>query len=1239
MNKMKSVGLSILAITGTSTAWAVDLHTESFETDGQSVRYTASQPFNDGVNDHWNRTNGSDISNITAAYSNLDGTFFWAAEDVDDNGGNGLLPQTLEILDIDISGHENLTFAGLFGVGNELLPGNSDYDLGDVVAVAYRIDGAGADPYTNGVCFAYERDADDFNEPFGLDADCDGESEGAGVRLGTAMQSHGFSIPGTGSTLDILISVSVNSGDEEFAFDNLVVAGDPVGPTALLEETFETDGQGVRYTATTEFIDTASDHWGRTDGNNISNVSGPYSGFEGTTFWAAEDVDDPDGNGLETQTILFENINISGYTNLNFLGLFAAGNENGLGANNYDAADQFRVDYRIDGDGADPYTDGVCFAVENNAGDTTNEPIGLDADCDGESDGAGGRLGTAMAEHGFAIAGTGTTLDVLVTVSMNSGSEEVAFDHLRVFGESSGVDTPPVVISTTPADAAVDVLTESPVTIDFNEPVDVAANAVAISCTLSGAQNLPAAPEAGITSLNLDPADFTPTETCTVTIAAASVTDLDGTNDQLDGDGNGTGGDDYVFSFTLEPDLPPDVVSSVPANGSVGFGTSDDLIVNFSELIDATASAATLVCDQSGAVSFTGLPANDTDVLTLNPDSDLIDTESCVLTIVAAEVTDNDLTPDNMNLDVQIAFTVGFPVVEIFDIQGSGLDSPYNNSRVTTVDNIVTMLGSNGFYMQTPDARDDMDPLTSNGIFVYTQSAPTVAVGDQVDLTGDVTEFFGFTEFTNPNTYVLSVDSSGNALPAAVLLNDSFPPNDPNVLPCPAEGLEYECLEGMWFNMPQGFVSSASVAFFGANRDDQMVRAGSARAFREPGIDFPGLPGLPVFDGNPELLEMDIDALGLDLAANSYPAGSEISITGVFGYDFGEYEIWPSQITLIEENVIPSSVRDADDEVTLASANLFRLFDDVDDPGTEDDGQVEDPLVYADRLMKIANYVVNDMKSPVIIALQEIENINVLNDLIAAIGTAGGPAYTAQLIEGNDLGGIDVAYLYQTAMLSNVTVDQLGETEVIVGFDGALLHDRPPLHLRADVALQQGDYTINVLVVHLRSRGSIDDPTEGDRVRNKRLQQANSVAVMIGDIQTSHPGEPLYVLGDFNAFQFTDGYVDVIGQITGEAVEPDNLVWTDPDFSADPLHQAVHTLPAEQQYSFVFRGSAQVLDNAIMNDPALMDLIDMQYVRGQADAGLDNETDNSTSKRSSDHDGLVLFIKQDLDLIFKNGFD
>jgi predicted extracellular nuclease/methionine-rich copper-binding protein CopC len=692
--------------------------------------------------------------------------------------------------------------------------------------------------------------------------------------------------------------------------------------------------------------------------------------------------------------------------------------------------------------------------------------------------------------------------------------------------------------------------------------------------------------------------------------------------------------------------LPPRVNSTIPVDGASAVAIDSNITIEFSENVDATINAVNFTCGMSN-IAVAGLPLTNDSILVLDPNADLPNGEFCTVELVATEITDLDDTPDELDGDgdgtggdnYSFQFIAGTPELEIFDIQGDGMASSYDGVRVSTMNNIVTALDTNGFYMQTPDARDDMDPKTSNGIFVYTGNNMPVSVGDEINLTGDIVEFFGLTEFTNPGTYDLTIVNSGVTLPTAVMLDDNFPPTDPTVFPCVDEALEYECLEGMWFDMPQGFISSASVSFFGANSEDQFVKAGTSRAFREPGIEYPGLMGLPVFDGNPELLEMDVDALGLDLAANSYPAGSEISVTGVFGYDFGEYEIWPASVDVINENVIPSSVRDAmPDEVTIGSANLFRLFNDVDDPGPEDDDQIADTMEYADRLTKLARYIVDDMKAPTIIALQEIENDSVLQDLTSAIGNYGGPNYISTMIEGNDQGGIDVAYLYQAGTLSNVQVTQLGAAE-INSFDGSLLHDRPPLKLEAEALLSQGTLPLNVLVVHLRSRGGIDDAVDGERVRSKRLQQANSVAAMVQSIMNEDPDVGLYVLGDFNAFQFTDGYVDVIGQITGEAVETDNLLWEEPLFVNSPLTQAVQTLTANQQYSFVFRGSAQVLDNAIMNDEGLMNLTDMQYIRGQADANINNQDDNSTSLRSTDHDGFVLFIYEDNDLIFRNGFE
>ncbi len=705
----------------------------------------------------------------------------------------------------------------------------------------------------------------------------------------------------------------------------------------------------------------------------------------------------------------------------------------------------------------------------------------------------------------------------------------------------------------------------------------------------------------------------------------------------------GTQIDGTAFASCGGTPTPPRVVSTTPVDGDSGVALDTLIDIQFSEDVTASASAAILTCGVD-SVSYS-VQASSADRLILDPDVDLPNAITCTVELVATEITDLDDVPDELDGNGDgtagdnfvFSFFAGIPEVEIFEIQGTGTMSPFTGFTVATNDNIVTAVGTNGFYMQTPDVRDDADASTSNGIFVFTGGIPAVAVGDQIDLTGDVTEFFDLTEFTNPGSYVLNIDSSGNSLPTAVILDGTFPSTDPTAFPCGDQALGYECFEGMYFEMPQGFISAASVGFFGRDRDDVWVNAGTARALREPGIEYPGLPDLPVFDGNPELIEMSVEAL--NLPPQQLAAGSEVALKGVISFGFGDYELQPTELMMINENVIPGAVRDPQgDEVTVASANLFRLFNAINDPGEEDDDQIADPQEYADRLVKLSRYFVDDMKSPIIIALQEVENRDVLLDLTAAITNYGGPAYIPLLIEGNDRGGIDVAYMYQAGTLANITLTQLGKDE-LNPFDNSLLHDRPPLRLEADVQLSQGVLSLNLLNVHMRSRSSIDDSAEGDRVRNKRLSQANSVASMIENILMEDPDKSLYVVGDYNAFQFTDGYVDVIGQITGEAVETDNLLWSEPVFVDAPLTQAVQTLMADEQYSFVFRGSAQVLDNAIMNDAGLMNLVEMQYVRGQADANVNSENDNASSLRSTDHDGFVLYIFEDNDLIFKNGFE
>ena len=98
---------------------------------------------------------------------------------------------------------------------------------------------------------------------------------------------------------------------------------------------------------------------------------------------------------------------------------------------------------------------------------------------------------------------------------------------------SCGADVPPTVTGTTPTPNATNVPVDAPVTVTFSEPV-VISGTVAIDCTTSGVQNVtPAAEPTPPNSFSLPHTDFALGETCTVTILASQVTDLDGSPNNM----------------------------------------------------------------------------------------------------------------------------------------------------------------------------------------------------------------------------------------------------------------------------------------------------------------------------------------------------------------------------------------------------------------------------------------------------------------------------------------------------------------------------------------------------------------------------------------------------------------------------------------------------------------------------------------------------------------------------------
>jgi predicted extracellular nuclease len=577
--------------------------------------------------------------------------------------------------------------------------------------------------------------------------------------------------------------------------------------------------------------------------------------------------------------------------------------------------------------------------------------------------------------------------------------------------------------------------------------------------------------------------------------------------------------------------------------------------------------------------------------------------------------------------------------IEIFAIQGSGSSSPFSGSSLATHENLVTAIGPEGFFIQTPNARDDGFVDTSNGIYVFTGDAPTVGVGDLVNVTGTVTEFFGFTEFAFGS--VVSVISSGHALPAVTVFDSSVPSANPMVSSC---GIEFECYESMLIEITGGTVTAANQRFGSDPIAEVHITAASERTYREPGVEYPGISGFPEWDGNPEVFEMDADKLGLPFDYIS--AGSHFNATGVLGYEFGGYELWPTSLELTPAQ-LPVSVRTREvAEMTVGALNLFRLYDDIDDPDVEVIDPVNPEVVirttnetildsdeYARRLTKFSSYIREVLMSPDILAVSEVESQVVLQDLADLI-QVDDPAisYTAYLEEGNDIGGIDVGFL----VLDTVEVDgvtQLGRFEIL-DFDDSLLNDRPPLLLEARQVSDGSDFPISVIAIHGRSLSGIDDSGRGPRVRQKRYEQAQSVAVKVQQLQIDNPDINLVVAGDFNAYEFTDSYVDVTGHMKGGFTAADNLICdsNDCDDLVDPnMINQVLMIPAGQRYSFIFRGNAQALDHALTSK-GLDELIrGFGYGRGNSDAAVDLINDDSTPLRSSDHDGLVLFMIKDSD--------
>ncbi len=564
---------------------------------------------------------------------------------------------------------------------------------------------------------------------------------------------------------------------------------------------------------------------------------------------------------------------------------------------------------------------------------------------------------------------------------------------------------------------------------------------------------------------------------------------------------------------------------------------------------------------------------------------------------------------------------------------------------------VVTGRKSNGVFVQAPDSATDADPRTSEGIFVFTGSAPAVMLtpGTVVQVTGRVIEFVPAADPSSPplteigDGPTFDVRGAGMTLPAPVdLVSADLAPDGTHDRLERFEGMRVRIGSLTTVSPTLGSVSEAN-ATATSNGVFYGVLTGVERPFQEPGIDVrQSLPsGAPCcvarFDGNPERLRVDSDGQPGAPALNASAGTVLHNLVGPLDYGFQSYTILPDPSTpptVVSVPTMSIARAPADDEVTVASFNLQRLFDTTDDPSIGD--VVLTAAAFQTRLRKISLYIRRLMMLPHIIGVQEVENLATLQALAAALNRDARdarelkPRYQAYLEEGNDPGGIDVGFLVDLARVEVLQVVQEGRgTQFRSPTTGQLelLNDRPPLVLRARALLPLDARPLTVIVNHLRSLIDIASLTRGPRVRAKRAEQSEFLAALAHRRLEADPDERILVIGDFNAHEFNDGYVDVIGTIRGAPAPATQTVLATRDVLDLNLVNLIDSTPKSDRYSYVFNGSAETLDHVLASPAMLPFVTRFQHVRGNADAPEVWRSDGSRPERTSDHDPAIVYIK------------
>jgi len=635
-----------------------------------------------------------------------------------------------------------------------------------------------------------------------------------------------------------------------------------------------------------------------------------------------------------------------------------------------------------------------------------------------------------------------------------------------------------------------------------------------------------------------------------------------------------------------------------------------------------------------------------------------------------------DAESDTATTSISLTVNLPVPDLPIHTIQGSKSltatsVSPYAGQTVTT-EGIVTGIGTAGYFIQARDADADSDPTTPEGVYVYTGTGKVpaaAAIGNYVQITGAVQTYpavsASHTPATEINTTAATVLASGQPLPTPITLTTSMlMPGGGIYQLTPYEGMRVSIASLTTISGTDGSLTSEAAETTKSNGQFYAVITGTPRPFREPGIDIrdpqTGLPpDVAKFDDNPERILVDsgflVGGTDIDLSTGAVLP----NVTGILDFTYSSDSYYdPSRLVLdpaYDRTQIAAGMAvqpvppPASSEFRVAAYNIERFFntnpaDDIDfNPvtGATEKSEAVDvtQAAYNHRLAKVSLAIRHVLGSPDIVALEESENESVVADIAARISAdavAAGepdPQYvpygtgTSYAPYSNDISGISVGFLVKSTV-DTLAIEQFGaDTTFVDPRDGKTLqtlNDRPPLVLHAGIKRSGAtDYPVTVIVNHLRSLSGENDPSSGVFVRAKKELQAEFLANLIQGYQQN--GEHVISVGDYNAFEFSDGYIDILGTITNQNVLPATQV-VEPGMAGLVTPSATDLsllLTPDQRWSYQEYGNAQILDHIVATADLVGAGAHMAYAHLDADQPLTAYNDPSTPARTSDHDAAV----------------